>query len=220
LNWVNGQAPKYIAPGLFKKTKRKNIIVSKAMVHNKWISQVSPIQSMDELREFISLRERLTAVNRVEDVEDEIKWKWTPNGQYTTQSAYRIQFLGRRKKPALTPIWKAHAEPKCRNFVWILLQHKILTANNLENVGGRMSRDANYAVPRPKHLHIYASRVHAPRTFGCMLQHSLECRDYKQHHRKLLTAGGNGCVDPLTRSRNPLLTGLFCIFVEYLERTQ
>jgi hypothetical protein len=45
-----------------------------------------------------------------------------------------------------------------------------------------------------------------------MLQHSLECRDYKQHHRKLLTAGENGCVDLLTRSRNPLLTGLCCIF--------
>jgi hypothetical protein len=134
-NWVNGQAPKYITPALFQKAKRKNITVSKAMVHNKWISHVSPIQSMDELREFVSLWERLAAVNRVEDAEDEIKWKWTPNGQYTTQSAYRIQFLGRRKKPALTPIWKAHAEPKCRIFAWILLQHKILTANNLEKRG-------------------------------------------------------------------------------------
>jgi hypothetical protein len=39
-NWVNGQAPKYIASGLFQKAKRKNITVSKVMVHNKWISQV------------------------------------------------------------------------------------------------------------------------------------------------------------------------------------
>jgi hypothetical protein len=48
-NWVNGHPPKYIALGLFQKAKRKNITV------NKWISHVSPIQSMDELREFISL---------------------------------------------------------------------------------------------------------------------------------------------------------------------
>jgi hypothetical protein len=34
-SWINGQAPKYIAPTLFRKTKRKNIIVSKAMVQNK-----------------------------------------------------------------------------------------------------------------------------------------------------------------------------------------
>jgi hypothetical protein len=52
---------------------------------------------MDELHEFISLWEGVTAVNRVEDMDDEIKWKWTPDVQYTTQSAYRIQFLGRRK---------------------------------------------------------------------------------------------------------------------------
>jgi hypothetical protein len=35
------------------------------------------------------------------------------------------------KKPAFNPIWKARAERKCKIFAWILLQHKILTANNL-----------------------------------------------------------------------------------------
>jgi hypothetical protein len=28
-NWVNGQAPKYIAPGLFQKAKRKNMTIIK-----------------------------------------------------------------------------------------------------------------------------------------------------------------------------------------------
>jgi hypothetical protein len=51
------------------------------------------------------------------------------------QSAYRIQFMGRRKKPSLTPIWKTKAELKCRIFARILLQHKILTANNLAKRG-------------------------------------------------------------------------------------
>jgi hypothetical protein len=43
------------------------------MVQNKWISHVSPIQSMDELHAFISLWEGVTTVNRVEDMDDEIK---------------------------------------------------------------------------------------------------------------------------------------------------
>jgi hypothetical protein len=93
----------------------------------------------------------------------------------------------------------------------------------LKNVGGRTSRDANYVVPRPKHLRTYASSVRTLRMFGRILQHSLEYKSYKQHHRKLLLAGGNGCADPLTKSRNPHLMGScshVVFLVEYLEETQ
>jgi hypothetical protein len=70
-----------------------------------------------------------------ENIEDEIKGKWTPDGQYSTQSAYQIQFRGHYKKLASALIWRAKAEPKCRIFAWTLLQHKILTANNLAKRG-------------------------------------------------------------------------------------
>jgi hypothetical protein len=98
-------------------------------------SHVSPIQSVEELQEFIVLWEGVNTVNRMEDSEDEIMWRWTSDGQYTMQSAYQIQILGQRKKPAITPIWKAQTEPKCQIFGWILLEHKILTANNLAKHG-------------------------------------------------------------------------------------
>jgi hypothetical protein len=97
----------------------------------------------------------VNSVNRVEDAEDEITWRWTANGHYTTQSAYRIQFMGRRKKPTLTPIWKAQAEPKCRIFAWILLQHKILTADNLAKrrwPHDPMCQLCNAAPETPAHL--------------------------------------------------------------------
>jgi hypothetical protein len=63
-SWINGRAPKFIAPGLFqKKTKRKNISVMKAMDQNKWVSHISLVQSMDELLEFITLWEEVTSVH-------------------------------------------------------------------------------------------------------------------------------------------------------------
>jgi hypothetical protein len=58
-------------------------------------------------------------------------WKWTSNGDYSTSSAYRIQFAGKSKRFNITPIWKAKSEPKFKIFAWILLRKKILTANNL-----------------------------------------------------------------------------------------
>jgi hypothetical protein len=61
----------------------------KALGQNRWISHICPIQSIEELQEFIALWEGVTTVNMIEDSEDEIRWKWTPDGQYTMQSAYR-----------------------------------------------------------------------------------------------------------------------------------
>jgi hypothetical protein len=97
-NCLDGQAPKYLTPTLFRKAKRKNIIVMRALANNKWISHISPIQSAEELRDFIELWDGLTTVNLRQEIEDEIKWKWTRDGQYSAQSAYQIQFMGRHKK--------------------------------------------------------------------------------------------------------------------------
>lgn len=64
-------------------------------------------------------------------MEDAIRWRWTPDGEYSTKSAYNIQFEGIYSKLKLLPIWKAEAEPKCHFFAWTLLHKKILTANDL-----------------------------------------------------------------------------------------
>jgi hypothetical protein len=67
--------------------------------------------------------------------EDAISWRWTDNGEYTTKSAYRIQFLGDSNKLNISPLWKARAESKCRFFAWTLMLGKILTADNLQKKG-------------------------------------------------------------------------------------
>jgi hypothetical protein len=63
--------------------------------------------------------------------EDTIRWRWTKDGEYTTKSAYRIQFEGAFSEMRIMPIWKAKADPKCRFFAWTLLHKKIQMADNL-----------------------------------------------------------------------------------------
>jgi hypothetical protein len=53
-------------------------------MYNRWISHITPILTFDELHDFILLWEEITSVTRVEDSEDEIKWKWPSDGIYTT----------------------------------------------------------------------------------------------------------------------------------------
>lgn len=49
-------------------------------------------------------------------MEDNINWKFTVNGQYTTSSAYKAQFLDYIKMPHIYAIWKTWAPPKCKFF--------------------------------------------------------------------------------------------------------
>lgn len=66
-----------------------------------------------------------------QDREDSIRWRWTRDGEYTSRSAYYIQFQGTFSKLRILPIRKAKAKPKCRFFAWTLLHKKFLTTNNL-----------------------------------------------------------------------------------------
>jgi hypothetical protein len=74
----------------FSKNQREKIAMLKATENNRWISHITPILTVAELNEFILLWEGITSVARNENSEDEIIRKWTPDGQYTTQSAYQI----------------------------------------------------------------------------------------------------------------------------------
>jgi len=102
-----------------------------ALHENRWIKHLLPLQTSQEIREYVALWEQVGNVQLQEGTEDTIRWRWTPDEEYTTKSAYQIQFKSSYSKLRLTPIWKAQTEPKCRFFAWTLLHKKILTANNL-----------------------------------------------------------------------------------------
>jgi hypothetical protein len=50
-SWAQGKTFKTLAPTLFRKAKRKNITVQKALQDNKWISHILPILTAEEIHE-------------------------------------------------------------------------------------------------------------------------------------------------------------------------
>ncbi|WVZ50139.1 hypothetical protein U9M48_001425 [Paspalum notatum var. saurae] len=84
-----------------------------------------------QIEEFVSLWIRLQQVHLQPEVEDGITWKWTSDGNYSSRSAYRAQFIGSYCGYKLSLIWCAKAENKCKVFTWTLMQNKILMADNL-----------------------------------------------------------------------------------------
>lgn len=115
-NWTNGTMAKSIAPLLYEKARRKKITVHPALTQNKWIDHVYPPTTQEEVTQFVRLWEALRGVVLNDMVEDDIRWKWTADGVYTTQSAYQAQFIGVFSRIKTTPIWKAKAEHKCHFF--------------------------------------------------------------------------------------------------------
>ena len=83
-----------------------------------------------DMAEFVLVWEAVQEVH-FSDLPDEIAWKWTADGVYSSQSAYSIQFAGRFCTSNSRAIWKAKAEGKHRFFAWLLVQEKIHTADVL-----------------------------------------------------------------------------------------
>jgi hypothetical protein len=62
---------------------------------------------------------------------DNISWRWTTNGIYSSKSAYRIQFAGTFCRFNANAIWSASAEGKHKLFLWLFVQNRILTTDCL-----------------------------------------------------------------------------------------
>jgi len=112
-NWRDGEAPRNLAPHLFELVRRKNRLVQQELQNNKWIRSLQgKITTATHVEEFVSLWLRIQNIHLQPHMQDSIAWKWTPDGVYSTQSAYRIQFQGSSWQFWPELIWKAHSENK------------------------------------------------------------------------------------------------------------
>lgn len=63
--------------------------------------------------------------------EDDVKWRWQPNGVFTVKSAYVAIQNGPRITSDVHLIWKIKAPPRFKVFAWLMLLNKVLTIDNL-----------------------------------------------------------------------------------------
>jgi len=128
--WSDGVDPRDLAPKLYKLAWRKGLTVREEVENQTWTRGLWRMSNAEEMAEFILLWERVQEVV-FSDQPDITSWKWTVNGQYSSKSAYAIQFAGSYCTFNSTAIWKAKTEGKHRFFGWLFLQQKIQTADNL-----------------------------------------------------------------------------------------
>ena len=119
-----------IYPNLFKLAWRKNRTVKEELVNQNWTRGLWRMQSVQEMACFVNLWDAVQAI-QLTDQPDSIHWKWTAHGDYSAKSAYNIQFAGSHGQFISSHIWQAESEGKHKFFTWLLVQSKLLTADNL-----------------------------------------------------------------------------------------
>ena len=77
-SWLNGEAPKYLAPHLFDLVRRKNKSVQQELRNYSWVRSLrGRITSAFQVEEFVSLWIRLQNIQLTPGVRDSIVWRWT-----------------------------------------------------------------------------------------------------------------------------------------------
>ena len=129
--WLNGHVPRLLAPDIFRLCSRKNISVYDAISNNKWLLGLHRISDISQLRQFALLWNQIRQVTLDPLTADSISWVWNSSKSYSASSAYQCQFLGSFCPRRFDRLWTAKVEAKCKFFMWLWLQGRILTANNL-----------------------------------------------------------------------------------------
>ena len=133
--WLNGEALASRFPLLHRHSKRKNRSVAQALTDNKWISDTDHNLSQPIIAEYLELWELLEDIVLDNSRQDTISWVLTSDGAYSAGSAYAAHFIARTKCEHATQLWKIKAPPKCKFFLWLLLQNRVWTAARLQARG-------------------------------------------------------------------------------------
>jgi hypothetical protein len=94
-SWLNGLAPRDIAPGLYKLAWRKNRTVKEDITDQQWTRGLWRMDSVDLMAQFVVLWDAVQQIQltdsfrkkkiQLTDRPDEIVWRWSANGTNTSK---------------------------------------------------------------------------------------------------------------------------------------
>lgn len=90
--WACSSTLKAVAPNLFRHARKKKRTVAEALQDNKWIDDIRYNLTTALVTDFFKVFEIIwtSGITLTQDIEDNIRWKWTTSGVYTTKSAYQM----------------------------------------------------------------------------------------------------------------------------------
>jgi hypothetical protein len=126
-----------IAPNVVKlvSVRSVNSRLVKESLMGRWLLDVGPDLGPESLAEFFLLWHRLANIVLNPDREDVFVWRWSGDGQYSSNSAYEAFFAGAVKAPVSDEIWRSRPPYSCKFFAWLASKNRCWTTDRLGRRG-------------------------------------------------------------------------------------
>ena len=102
--------------------------VAEALQGNQWIQDISGALTVQVLLEYLQTWDRVHNTTLLENQEDRICWKWTPDRNFSTASAYLAFFNGQHPIEGANVLRKTRAPGQCKCFIWLVIHDRCWTA--------------------------------------------------------------------------------------------
>ncbi|WVZ84849.1 LOW QUALITY PROTEIN: hypothetical protein U9M48_031834, partial [Paspalum notatum var. saurae] len=136
--WLHGKRVVDMAPNLFRaipKRVAKRHKVSQAVRSISWVPDIKGALTVQVLIEYLHIWELLEEVIIQPDTPDNLVWRLSSSGCYSSKSAYEAMFIGTIKFSPWKRVWKAWAPGKCKFFMWLALNNRCWTSGRLAKRG-------------------------------------------------------------------------------------
>lgn len=107
---------------------RARLIVRQGIANRQWTRGISGGMSTAAIAKYLELWETMEAIT-FNDQPDKTVWRWTPDGTYSAQSAYRMLHTGSIPFLDHSLIWKTWAPLRVKIFLWLSFRRKHWTGN-------------------------------------------------------------------------------------------
>jgi hypothetical protein len=135
--WLMGQAIKDIAPSLLHFISRRDIAnttVAAGLQARAWVRQISQGVTVPAMREYLNVWDLVSQV-QLGDSEDRLVWRWSPDGVYSSKSAYRALLMTSHPIPGCSRIWSTWGPLRVKIFLWLAVRRRHWTADRRRRHG-------------------------------------------------------------------------------------
>ncbi|KAM0913367.1 hypothetical protein ACQ4PT_012221 [Festuca glaucescens] len=133
--WIDGLTVATIAPEVIKlvrPTARCRRTVQQGRVANSWALDISGQLSVDAVVQYLHLWtdvHRVLGATPAASEEDSFRWKWSADGSFSSNGAYRVLFHGTVGLPAANLVWDSFVPLKYRMHAWLALRRRCWMAD-------------------------------------------------------------------------------------------
>ncbi|KAM0862803.1 hypothetical protein ACQ4PT_045014 [Festuca glaucescens] len=131
--WINDIGAASIAPAvvaLVKPATRRRRKVHDGLLQHAWATYISSPLSVETIVQYLHLWASVAEVERA-DGPDVLACKWTPNGCFSSRSAYRMLFEGTTALLGAANVWNAFAPLKFKFHAWLALRGRCWTVDRM-----------------------------------------------------------------------------------------